>query len=126
MLLLNKLWLTLALLTLGIVLSLAQIVLLIQSLLMNQGNMRVQHMDNTSMEMVRTISEDNILDIVNTEDESLLLESQLAELTDKLDRMEEEMVILSEESSNLQQALEIKESVILDQVSHFFFMNLDL
>ena len=93
---------------------------LIQSLLMNQGNMRVQHMDNTSMDMVRAISEDNILDIVNTEDESLLLESQLAELTDKLDRMEEEMVILSEESSNLQQALEIKESVILDQVSHFF------
>ena len=56
----------------------------------------------------------------NTEDESLLLESQLAELTDKLDRMEEEMVILSEESSNLQQALEIKESVILDQVSQYY------
>merc|ERR1719188_2662376 len=49
------------------------------------------------------------------EEESLLLESQLVELTEKLDRMESEMVIVSEESKNLQQMLEIKESTIVDQ-----------
>merc|ERR1711945_84599 len=50
------------------------------------------------------------------EEADRLLESQLAELTEKLDRMESEMCIVSEESSNLQQALEIKESTIVDQI----------
>ena len=79
--------------------------------------------------MVRAISEDNILDIdedgatmtgtgdISIEEEESLLESQLVELTEKLDRMETEMVIVSEESKNLQQALEIRESTILDQVT---------
>ena len=78
--------------------------------------------------MVRAISEDNILDMdedgatmtgtgdISIEEEESLLESQLVELTEKLDRMETEMVIVSEESKNLQQALEIRESTILDQV----------
>merc|ERR1719410_3334241 len=77
--------------------------------------------------MVRAISEDNILDMdedgatvtgnadISVEEEESLLESQLVELTEKLDRMETEMVIVSEESKNLQQALEIRESTILDQ-----------
>ena len=79
--------------------------------------------------MVRAISEDNILDMdedgapitgdpdISIEEEESLLESQLVELTEKLDRMETEMVIVSEESKNLQQALEIRESTILDQVT---------
>ena len=77
--------------------------------------------------MVRAISEDNILDMdengptgegdTSIEEEESLLESQLVELTEKLDRMETEMVIVSEESKNLQQALEIRESTILDQVT---------
>jgi len=76
--------------------------------------------------MVRAISEDNILDMdengrtdadTSIEEEESLLESQLVELTEKLDRMETEMVIVSEESNNLQQALEIRESTILDQVT---------
>ena len=41
------------------------------------------------------------------------------ELTSKLDRMETEMCLVSEESKNLQQAVEIKDSVILDQVAIF-------
>ena len=53
---------------------------------------------------------------ISIEEEETLLESQLVELTEKLDRMETEMVIVSEESKNLQQALEIRESTILDQV----------
>merc|ERR1719410_900182 len=77
--------------------------------------------------MVRAISEDNILDMdedgatvtgnadISVEEEESLLESQLVELTEKLDRMETEMIIVSEESKNLQQALEIRESTILDQ-----------
>ena len=103
----------------------------------------VSHVDHVEPgDMYRCISEDNILDIddnhtkatTNTtaagddvtnvteqqktieEEESLLLESQLVELTEKLDRMESEMVIVSEESKNLQQMLEIKESTIVDQV----------
>ena len=83
----------------------------------------VEHDQN----MVRAISEDNILDMdedgamsrtadISIEEEETLLESQLVELTEKLDRMETEMVIVSEESKNLQQALEIRESTILDQV----------
>merc|ERR1719474_191323 len=74
--------------------------------------------DSRTSDMYRCISEDNILDIVETgkeEEADRLLESQLAELTEKLDRMETEMCIVSEESSNLQQALEIKESTIADQ-----------
>ena len=72
-------------------------------------------------DMYRCPSEDNILEIeveekLSTEEETLL-EAQLAELTSKLDRMECEMCLVSEESSNLQQALEIKDSVIVDQVS---------
>ena len=51
------------------------------------------------------------------EDEDRLLELQLVELTSKLDRMETEMCLVSEESKNLQQALEIKDSVIVDQVA---------
>ena len=82
--------------------------------------------------MVRAISEDNILDMdedgatvtgdpdISIEEEESLLESQLVELTEKLDRMETEMVIVSEESKNLQQALEIRESTILDQVTAHF------
>merc|ERR1712227_743775 len=92
----------------------------------------VSHVDHVEPgDMYRCISEDNILDIddnhtkatittnpgdddnnndatdqqkIIAEEESLLLESQLVELTEKLDRMESEMVIVSEESKNLQQA----------------------
>ena len=79
--------------------------------------------------LYRCVSEDNILDIEmegqlcadsdrqKEEDEDRLLEIQLAELTSKLDRMETEMVLVSEESKNLQQAVEIKDSVIVDQVA---------
>merc|ERR1712227_230373 len=104
----------------------------------------VSHVDHVEPgDMYRCISEDNILDIDDNhtkattittaagdaddtnvteqqktieEEESLLLESQLVELTEKLDRMESEMVIVSEESKNLQQMLEIKESTIMDQI----------
>ena len=109
----------------------------------------VSHVDHVPGDMYRCISEDNILDIddnhtkatittnpgdddnnndatdqqkIIAEEESLLLESQLVELTEKLDRMESEMVIVSEESKNLQQALEIKESTIVDQVCLFVMM----
>merc|ERR1712048_348295 len=43
-------------------------------------------------------------------------EDRLLELPSKLDRMETEMCLVSEESKNLQQAVEIKDSVILDQL----------
>ena len=65
--------------------------------------------------MVRCISEDNILEL-DSDAEDGLLERQLAELTAKLDRMETEMVIVSEESGGLQTQLEIKEATIVDQV----------
>ena len=65
--------------------------------------------------MVRCISEDNILEL-DSDAEDGLLERQLAELTAKLDRMETEMVIVSEESGGLQAQLEIKEATIVDQV----------
>ena len=82
-------------------------------------------------DMYRCVSEDNILEIEmegqevcagserqqEEEDEDRLLELQLVELTSKLDRMETEMCLVSEESKNLQQALEIKDSVIVDQVA---------
>ena len=71
-------------------------------------------------DIYRCPSEDNILGIEVEEKlspEEALLETQLTELTSKLDRMESEMCLVSEESKNLQQALEIKDSVIVDQVS---------
>jgi len=80
-----------------------------------------------SVDLYRCVSEDNILEIEmegqlcadsepqKEEDEDHLLEIQLAELTSKLDRMETEMCLVSEESKNLQQAVEIKDSVIVDQ-----------
>ena len=73
-------------------------------------------------DMYRCISEDDILVVDHdttaaaTEEEETLLESQLSELTLKLDRMESEMCIVSEESCNLQLALELKEQTISDQV----------
>ena len=73
-------------------------------------------------DMYRCISEDDILVVDHdttgtaTEEEETLLESQLSELTLKLDRMETEMCIVSEESCNLQLALELKEQTISDQV----------
>ena len=70
-------------------------------------------------DIYRCPSDDNILGIEVEEKlspEEALLETQLTELTSKLDRMESEMCLVSEESKNLQQALEIKDSVILDQV----------
>ena len=84
-----------------------------------------------SVDIYRCVSEDNILEIEmegqlcadsepqKEEDEDHLLEIQLAELTSKLDRMETEMCLVSEESKNLQQAVEIKDSVIVDQVAIF-------
>ena len=81
-------------------------------------------------DIYRCASEDNILGIEmeahevcsdserqKEEEEDRLLELQLVELTSKLDRMETEMCLVSEESKNLQQAVEIKDSVILDQVA---------
>ena len=84
-------------------------------------------------DIYRCASEDNILGIEmeahevcsdserqkEEEEEDRLLELQLVELTSKLDRMETEMCLVSEESKNLQQAVEIKDSVILDQVAIF-------
>lgn len=51
-----------------------------------------------------------------TEMEESMLESQLSELQEKLERMEAEMTIVSEESKDLQDTLESREAAIVEKV----------
>jgi len=68
-------------------------------------------------------SEDNSDSNLHLEEESLavleesLLESQLAELQEKLGRMESEMTIVSEESKDLQDSLETRQQEIIEKTS---------
>ena len=48
-----------------------------------------------------------------------MLESQLSELQEKLERMEAEMTIVSEESKDLQDTLEYREIALVEKVTRY-------